>query len=168
MKLNLYFFILAVALLIGLSSCNNHFSFATAEVLVSNFNDQKIHEFRGIENRNGIINGLRITENKDFEIPEFKNNKVYYYKVIIDSLEIDDKIFYNLSNDLAELPADIYIANRDYSLFVVNSFNGDFNGYLFNRSKHHIDLTEHIRIGRFHTDNNEKVEGQWYKVSGGW
>jgi len=51
-------------------------------------------------------------------------------------------------------------------LFVVNSFNGDFNGYVYSEEK--LDNFDTLKFNHFYNLHSEKSEGKWTKVDGKW
>ncbi len=56
-------------------------------------------------------------------------------------------------------------ANGDY-LFVVNSFNGDFNGYLY--SEKYPENTDTLKFNQFYVLHSENSIGKWTEVYGKW
>ena len=51
-------------------------------------------------------------------------------------------------------------------LFVVNSFNGDFNGYVYSEEK--LDNFDTLKFNHFYTLHSDQSEGKWTKVYGKW
>ena len=59
----------------------------------------------------------------------------------------------------------VVFADSDY-LFVINSFNGDFNGYVFSR-KNKPDF-KMMRFETFYITHHDNTENNWTKVYGKW
>lgn len=59
----------------------------------------------------------------------------------------------------------VIFKNGDY-LFVVNSFKGNFNGYIF--SKHDNPDFMKMKFEDFYITNHEKSKDSWTKVYGKW
>lgn len=51
-------------------------------------------------------------------------------------------------------------------LFVVNSFKGDFNGYVYSEQK--LDNFDTLIFDHFYTLHSDETEGKWTKVYGKW
>ena len=67
---------------------------------------------------------------------------------------------------LSESNAQRIIEKNGVYLFVVNSFNGDFNGYVYSEPK--LNNYDTLKFDHFHTLHSDKVEGKWTKVYGKW
>lgn len=51
-------------------------------------------------------------------------------------------------------------------LFVVNSFNGDFNGYVYSEEK--LFSYDTLKLNPFYVFHSDYTEGKWTKVYGKW
>lgn len=60
---------------------------------------------------------------------------------------------------------EVILVDGDY-LFVVNSFNGDFNGYVY--SKKTNPEFKKMRFDDFYISHHDNTEGLWTKVYGKW
>ena len=130
----------------------------------------KISELIGIDGDRGILNGYDITR----DIGKFKKIKngnrlyIYYYKNILDTFDIAEEDFDYFADKLQEVRGDCYADNGDFSLFIVNSFNDGFSGYMYCHSGKgkEIEGQKSVGFGRLYTTYNEKINGHWYRVSG--
>ncbi|MBL4754347.1 MAG: hypothetical protein JKY52_12235 [Flavobacteriales bacterium] len=62
--------------------------------------------------------------------------------------------------------ADAFEVNRDHYLFVVNSFNGDFNGWVY--SKNAASIPRSLKFQQFIIKQHDPTKGNWTKVYGKW
>lgn len=67
---------------------------------------------------------------------------------------------------LDECNADEIIFSDGNYLFVANSFNGDFNGYVYSTSQH-LNLSN-LKFDDLYIAHSDSPEGNWTKVYGKW
>lgn len=67
---------------------------------------------------------------------------------------------------LKKCNAEQVIYNKSNYLFIINSFNGDYNGYIY--SKNTQSSIKNMKFGNYYVVRHEETIDNWTKVYGKW
>lgn len=98
---------------------------------------------------------------------QIPNDSIADLTKLLEEFQINQEQYNTLVEYLQKKKVQQLIQQEEKILFVMNSFNGDFNGYLFSKTVENT-VTPPITIEDFRIKTVSSIESNWFEVYGSW